>query len=197
LALVSFTWSWLTSFVWAVSVTDNYMVVRELAEDQVDRRLRALADPTRWDIVRRCAFGEALVTGLADTYPMSFAAVQKHLIVLERAGLITKKRRGRKQLVRSDADAIGGVWHVLDEFEATWRGRIKRMSDVLTEHSGPDDRRLGRHGPGGPQRHGDRRLPRPGRAGVAAVDSTAQASSAGGTAVFPRDVLAPQPGPGR
>ena len=68
---------------------------------------------------------------------MSFAAVQKHVAVLERAGLITKERRGREQLVRSDPDAIGGVRHVLDELEATWRGRIERMSDVLTEGDGP------------------------------------------------------------
>ena len=68
---------------------------------------------------------------------MSFAAVQKHVTVLERAGLVTKKRRGREQLVRTDAEAVGRARHVLDELEATWRGRIERMSDVLAEESEP------------------------------------------------------------
>lgn len=112
------------------------MVTVEPTEERVDRLFGALADPTRRDIVRRCAIGELSVTRLASAYPMSFAAVQKHVTVLERAGLITKERRGREQLVRTDADAVGRVRHVLDELEATWRGRIERMSDVLSKEKG-------------------------------------------------------------
>jgi DNA-binding transcriptional ArsR family regulator len=109
------------------------MVITEPTEEQVDRLFHALADPTRRDILRRCATGEPSVTRLANTYPMSFAAVQKHVTVLERAGLVTKERRGREQLVRTERDAFGRARRVLNELEATWRGRIERMSDVLAE----------------------------------------------------------------
>ena len=70
---------------------------------------------------------------LADVYPMSFAAVQKHVAVLERAGLVTKERRGREQLVRTDRDAVGRARRVLDELETAWRGRVDRMADLLAQ----------------------------------------------------------------
>jgi DNA-binding transcriptional ArsR family regulator len=107
------------------------MVVSELRDETVDDLFHALADPTRRDIIRRCAVGEPSVSGLARAYPMSFAAVQKHVAVLERAGLVTKERRGREQLVRTDAGAFGRARQALDELEATWRGRVDRMSDLL------------------------------------------------------------------
>jgi DNA-binding transcriptional ArsR family regulator len=109
----------------------NHMVVGDLANEAIDDLFHALADPTRRDIVRRCAAGEPSVSRLAQDYPMSFAAVQKHVAVLERAGLVTKQRRGREQLVRTDAGAVGRARQALDELEATWRGRVDRMSDVL------------------------------------------------------------------
>ena len=109
------------------------MVVDELPEEKVDELFHALADPTRRDILRRCVSGELSVSRLAHAYPMSFAAVQKHVAVMERAGLITKERRGREQLVRTDAEAVGRVRQVLDELEATWRGRVDRMSDLLAQ----------------------------------------------------------------
>jgi DNA-binding transcriptional ArsR family regulator len=109
----------------------NYMVVGDLANEAIDDLFRALADPTRRDIIRRCAAGEPSVSRLAQDYPMSFAAVQKHVAVLERAGLVTKQRRGREQLVRTDAGAVGRARQALDELEATWRGRVDRMSDLL------------------------------------------------------------------
>jgi DNA-binding transcriptional ArsR family regulator len=112
-------------------VTYNHMVVGELANDAIDDLFRALADPTRRDIIRRAAAGEPSVSRLAQAYPMSFAAVQKHVAVLERAGLITKQRCGREQLVRTDAGAVGRARQALDELEATWRGRVDRMSDLL------------------------------------------------------------------
>jgi DNA-binding transcriptional ArsR family regulator len=112
------------------------MVVDELADTAVDELFHALADPTRRDILRRCAVGEPSVSRLAQAYPMSFAAVQKHVAVLERAGLVTKERRGREQLVRTDAGAVGRARQALDELEATWRGRVDRMSDLLAEGTG-------------------------------------------------------------
>jgi DNA-binding transcriptional ArsR family regulator len=107
------------------------MVVDDLAAEEVDELFRALADPTRRDILRRCVDGEPSVSRLAQAYPMSFAAVQKHVAVLERAGLVTKERRGREQRVRTDADAVGRARQALDELEITWRGRVERMSDLL------------------------------------------------------------------
>jgi DNA-binding transcriptional ArsR family regulator len=80
--------------------------------------------------------GEPSVSRLAATYPMSFAAVQKHVAVLERAGLVTKERRGREQLVHTDGDAVGRARSVLEELEAVWRGRVDRMADLLAQVPG-------------------------------------------------------------
>jgi DNA-binding transcriptional ArsR family regulator len=117
----------------SLRVIYNQMVVGELIDERVDELFRALADPTRRDILRRCAAGEPSVSRLAAVYPMSFAAVQKHVAVLERAGLVSKERRGREQLVHTDAGAVGRARQALDELEATWRARVGRMSDVLAE----------------------------------------------------------------
>ncbi|GAA2251898.1 metalloregulator ArsR/SmtB family transcription factor [Streptomyces atrovirens] len=103
------------------------------ADETVDRLFHALADATRRDILRRCVRGELSVSRLAAAYPMSFAAVQKHVTVLERAGLVTKERRGREQLVRTDPDAVGRARQALDELESAWRARVDRMSGLLTE----------------------------------------------------------------
>src|SRR3712207_58310 len=112
------------------------MVVGELRDEEVDVLFHALADRTRRDILRRCATGEPSVSQLARAYPMSFAAVQKHVAVMERAGLSTKERRGREQLVRTDAEAVARVRQVVDEMEMAWRGRVDRMSAVLGEDDG-------------------------------------------------------------
>jgi DNA-binding transcriptional ArsR family regulator len=105
----------------------------DLSDEVVDGLFHALADATRRDILGRSARGELSVSRLADGYPMSFAAVQKHVAVLERAGLVTKERRGREQLVRTAPDALARVRQALDQLEATWRGRIERMSQLLAE----------------------------------------------------------------
>ena len=114
------------------------MVVDELTDEAVDRLFHALADATRRDILRRSLRGELSVSRLADAYPMSFAAVQKHVAVLERAGLVTKDRNGREQLVRTDADALRRARLAIDQLETTWRGRVRRMSALLAD--GPDPR---------------------------------------------------------
>jgi DNA-binding transcriptional ArsR family regulator len=109
------------------------MVVGDLTDEEVDRVFQALADGTRRDILQRCIRAEPSVSRLADIYPMSFAAVQKHVAVLERAGLVTKERRGREQLVHTDGDAVGRARRVLDELETAWRGRVTRMADLLAQ----------------------------------------------------------------
>jgi DNA-binding transcriptional ArsR family regulator len=115
----------------APSVTYNHMVVDELTDEAVGEVFHALADSTRRDILRRCAGGEPSVSRLADAYPMSFAAVQKHVAVLERAGLVTKERHGREQHVRTDAVAVARARDALDDLETTWRGRVVRMSNLI------------------------------------------------------------------
>ena len=102
----------------------------------MDRRFRALADPTRRDIVLRAMHDEHSVSALARRYPMSFAAVQKHVAVLEAAGLVTKRRHGREQLVRGNVDALRDVRLQLDQMEAVWRGRIDRIGEILAEDTG-------------------------------------------------------------
>ncbi|MGK5694773.1 ArsR/SmtB family transcription factor [Streptomyces sp. URMC 128] len=110
--------------------------VDELNDETVDRLFHALADATRRDILRRCVRGELSVSRLAEAYPMSFAAVQKHVAVLERAGLVSKQRSGREQLVRTDPDAVGRARQALDELESAWRGRVDRMARLLAEDPG-------------------------------------------------------------
>ena len=99
---------------------------------------RALGDGTRRDIVRRTLQHEHSVSALARLYPMSFAAVQKHVAVLETAGLVTKRRHGREQLVRGNVDTVRDAARLLDQLEVLWRDRIDRIGDLLA-----DDQRQG------------------------------------------------------
>lgn len=100
-------------------------------EAQADAFFHALADRTRRDILRRVLAGEHSVSALARNYDMSFAAVQKHVAVLERAGLITKRRSGREQLATGDVEAVRSVRSMLTELESIWRGRIARIDELL------------------------------------------------------------------
>ncbi|HWG99554.1 MAG TPA: metalloregulator ArsR/SmtB family transcription factor [Pilimelia sp.] len=108
----------------------------EESSDRADALFHALADRTRRDILRRVLAGEHSVSALAANYDMSFAAVQKHVAVLERAGLLTKRRSGREQLASGDVAAVRSVASMLAELEQVWRGRIARI-DVLIA-SDPD-----------------------------------------------------------
>jgi DNA-binding transcriptional ArsR family regulator len=103
------------------------------AAPDVDRVFAALADPTRRDIVRRAITAQEGVVELASRYPMTFAAVQKHVAVLERAGLITKHRLGRRKIVRTNLDALLAARRLLDQYEALWRSRIDRMNELISE----------------------------------------------------------------
>lgn len=109
------------------------MIVTDQDEDRADAFFHALADRTRRDILRRVLAGEHSVTALAAQYDMSFAAVQKHVAVLEKAGLISKRRQGREQLASGDVEAVRSVASMLTELEDVWRGRIARIDDLLSE----------------------------------------------------------------
>jgi DNA-binding transcriptional ArsR family regulator len=91
----------------------------------------ALSDRTRRDILRRVLAGEHSVSALAEKYTMSFAAVQKHVAVLEKAGLLTKRRDGRQQLASGDVNAVRSVTSMLADIEQIWRGRIARIDELL------------------------------------------------------------------
>ena len=106
----------------------------------MDRIFAALADATRRDIVTRVLHEEASVSALASRYAMSFAAVQKHVAVLERAGLVAKERRGREQLVHGDVGAVRAAARLLQQYEEIWRGRIGRLEQVLAEPPEGTDR---------------------------------------------------------
>lgn len=101
-------------------------------ERQADLIFRALADRTRRDVLRRAMNGTMSVSGLARLYPMSTTAVQKHVAVLEEAGLVRLTRRGRERLVQTEIDGVAGAQGLLSEFERLWRGRLERIGDVLT-----------------------------------------------------------------
>ncbi len=105
-------------------------------EDRADALFHALADRTRRDIMRRVLAGEYSVSTLAEKYDMSFAAFQKHVAVLERAGLITKRRVGREALATGDVEAVRSVGSMLIELEAVWRGRIARIDELINQ---PDE----------------------------------------------------------
>jgi DNA-binding transcriptional ArsR family regulator len=99
-----------------------------------DQVFAALADGTRRDIVLRALGANEGVAELARHYPMSFAAVQKHIAVLERAGLVTKERNGRRKVIRTDMERLRLARGLLDRYEALWRGRIDRMADLITSN---------------------------------------------------------------
>jgi DNA-binding transcriptional ArsR family regulator len=100
-------------------------------EAQADALFHALADRTRRDIVRRVLAGEHSVSALAAKYDMSFASVQKHVAVLEKAGLLTKRRSGREQLASGDVATVRSVAGMLTELEQVWRGRVARIDELL------------------------------------------------------------------
>ena len=111
----------------------NQMVVHDVLDEEVDRIFRALADATRRDIVMRVMQGEQSVSALAAGYAMSFAAVQKHVAVLERAALVRKERRGREQIVHGNLDAVRRVAHLLQHVEELWRYRAEGIGEILSE----------------------------------------------------------------
>ena len=108
----------------------------QIAPPDFDRVFPALADHTRRDILRRAISAEEGVLELASHYPMSFAAVQKHVAVLERAGLITKHRIGRRRVVRTNLEALLVARRLLDQYEALWLAQIGRMDELIAERAG-------------------------------------------------------------
>jgi DNA-binding transcriptional ArsR family regulator len=103
----------------------------ELGDDEIDRVFQALAAATRRDILRRTIEREQSISALAQDYDMSFAAVQKHIGVLEAAGLVIKRAEGRERLVRADPTMIARARALLARYEELWRARIDRLDLLL------------------------------------------------------------------
>jgi DNA-binding transcriptional ArsR family regulator len=116
------------------------VVYLELEDDEIDRIFHALAAATRRDILRRTIEDEQSVSTLAREYDMSFAAVQKHVAVLEAAGLVVKRAEGRERLVRADPNMIARARALLDRYEAMWRSRVDRLDALLAEEEHTTDR---------------------------------------------------------
>ncbi|NKQ53472.1 winged helix-turn-helix transcriptional regulator [Amycolatopsis sp. K13G38] len=108
------------------------MVVDELSDEEVDRIFHGLADATRRDIVVRVLRQEQSVSSLARRYDMSFAAVQKHVAVLERAALVIKHRRGREQVVHANPEILRKTTRLLEAYEQIWRHRVQAIDDLLS-----------------------------------------------------------------
>ncbi len=108
-------------------------------QEWTDLVFHALSDATRRDILRRSMFRDYSISGHAAFHEMSFAAVQKHVSILEQAGLITKLHRGREQLVRGNTETIRTAYQLLEEFEKLWRDRIDRMGEILAEDQSGGD----------------------------------------------------------
>ena len=107
-------------------------------EERADALFHAMADRTRRDILRRVLVEEHSVSALAASYDMSFASVQKHVAVLERANLLTKRRNGREQLAHGEVEVVRSMVSMLNELEDLWRGHIARIDDLLAHDPRPD-----------------------------------------------------------
>jgi DNA-binding transcriptional ArsR family regulator len=117
-------------------LTYNHMVVDSPTDREADRIFHALADSTRRDVLERAILHEQSVSALASHYDMSFAAVQKHVAVLERAMLVTKRRSGREQIVYGNASTLRTAAALLDAYEQLWIERANQIADVLAGEKG-------------------------------------------------------------
>ncbi|MDN5685329.1 MAG: helix-turn-helix domain-containing protein [Brachybacterium sp.] len=111
--------------------------MHRIDDDRADAWFHALSDRTRRDILQRVLPGEQSVSALARNYSMSLTAVQKHVAVLEGAGLITRRRRGWESLARGDAEPLRSASELLTELEAIQREHIARIDELLAAETDP------------------------------------------------------------
>ncbi len=99
----------------------------------LDATLTALADPTRRAILARLTLGEARVTELARPFELSLNAVSKHIRMLERGGLVRRRRAGREHLLTLDPVALDGAADWIAGQKAAWSARLQLLDDILRE----------------------------------------------------------------
>jgi DNA-binding transcriptional ArsR family regulator len=147
------------------------VVGRQPSADDLDQLFGALADATRRDILARVLDADASISELATRYEMSFAAVQKHVAVLERARLVIKRKDGRTQRVAGNPDAVRRANELLAQFEQRWQTRVARLDELLSPpHQGaPHAGRRDSQRPQGADHDGRRPVRRPGPARMGRV----------------------------
>jgi DNA-binding transcriptional ArsR family regulator len=113
---------------------------KPLAVDQLSKTFAALADPTRRAILGRLSKGEATVNELAEPFPISAQAVSKHLQVLERAGLITRRRAAQLRPSRLEGAPLGDAAGWLEQYRRFWEGSFDQLEARLrSTEKGPEN----------------------------------------------------------
>lgn len=100
---------------------------------QLDSIFQSLADATRRDILRRVAKKESSIGEIAKRYKTSFAAIAKHVKVLEQARLITKHRRGKQQIIRVAPQSLKIANHHLEHYKSLWESRFQSLDQLLKD----------------------------------------------------------------
>ena len=111
----------------------------EPSDPQLDAMFMALADPTRRAIIRRLTEGEATVTELARPFAMSQPAISRHLKVLERAGLVSRRRDAQRRPCRLEARRLRTVTDWLDGYRRYWDESYQRLDDLLDEMAAAEE----------------------------------------------------------
>ncbi len=98
---------------------------------QLNSVFSSLADPTRRDILKRVSKRELSISEIAKHYDLTFAAISKHLVVLEKAKLILKRRQGKQQYVHLAPAALKDATKELEQYRIMWEDRLDRLEDYL------------------------------------------------------------------
>jgi DNA-binding transcriptional ArsR family regulator len=98
---------------------------------QLDSIFASLSDPIRRDILSRVSHAELSISDLVAEYTISFAAVSKHLKIMERAKLIVKRKEGKKQMVSIAPDALRSADEYLEQYRRMWQSRYDKLDRVI------------------------------------------------------------------
>lgn len=102
-------------------------------DEILDRTLQAMADRTRRDILMRLGNGAKTVSEIAEPYPISLAAVSKHLKVLERADLILKEKNGREYHCRMNPQPLIPVSMLIEKYRGFWNDRLDELESFISD----------------------------------------------------------------
>lgn len=104
-----------------------------MVEHRLDAAFHALADPTRRGMLANLALGEKSVGELGEPFRMTFAGASKHVRVLEAAGLIERRKAGRKQICSLNAQPLAEAQRWLGQWERFWTNRLDRLEALLEQ----------------------------------------------------------------
>jgi DNA-binding transcriptional ArsR family regulator len=100
---------------------------------KLDVIFRSLGDSTRRDILKRVSKNDLTISEIANSYNMSFAAIAKHVAVLEKALLITKRRHGKEQVISATPETIKLAASHLGSYEKVWQERYDKLEKLLNK----------------------------------------------------------------